>query len=133
MARFVEKVDQALESANKLLGEQNRAVFAESLGNPSLVVLDIAGAPLTAAAGRGVQCRLMADAVGSRTGLERLTPQLRSAGVEVVPMLPVGFWRHNAARFDLRRAGGQLSVGEPGRCRTQAGGVQDDGFAAPCR
>jgi len=30
---LMEKVDQALESANKLLGDKNRAVFAESLDN----------------------------------------------------------------------------------------------------
>lgn len=59
-------------------------------------------AALSAAARRGVRCRLMADAVGSRPGLERLAAPLRSAGVEVTPMLPVGFFRHNAARFDLR-------------------------------
>ena len=57
---------------------------------------------LARAAKRGVRCRIMADAVGSRAGLARLGPQLRSEGVEVVPMLEVGFWRHNAARFDLR-------------------------------
>lgn len=57
---------------------------------------------LTRAARRGVQCRLMLDAVGSRAGLEKLGPQLREAGVEVVAMLAVGFFRHNAARFDLR-------------------------------
>jgi cardiolipin synthase len=61
----------------------------------------IAGA-LARAAKRGVRCRLMADAVGSRSGLARLGPTLRSEGVEVVPMLQVGFFRHNAARFDLR-------------------------------
>jgi cardiolipin synthase len=57
---------------------------------------------LIAAAKRGVQCRLMADAVGSRVGLAQLGPELRAAGVEVTTMLPVGFFRHNAARFDLR-------------------------------
>jgi len=57
---------------------------------------------LSRAASRGVICRLMADAVGSRAGLARLGPQLRRDGVEVVIMLPVGFFRHNAARFDLR-------------------------------
>jgi len=57
---------------------------------------------LARAAQRGVHTRLMADAVGSHAGLNRLAPQLRSDGVEVVPMLPVGFFRHNAARFDLR-------------------------------
>ena len=54
------------------------------------------------AARRGVQCRLMADAVGSGDGLRRLSHRLRDSGVEIVTLLPVGFWRHNAARFDLR-------------------------------
>ncbi len=57
---------------------------------------------LTRAAQRGEQCRLMLDAVGSRPGLEKLGPQLRRDGVEVIAMLAVGFFRHNAARFDLR-------------------------------
>jgi cardiolipin synthase len=57
---------------------------------------------LATAARRGVQCRVMVDAVGSRAGLERLGAQLRRDGVEVIAMLPVGFFRHNAARFDLR-------------------------------
>ena len=59
-------------------------------------------AALTRATRRGVQCRVMADAVGSRPGLEKLGPPLRREGVEVISMLAVGFWRHNAARFDLR-------------------------------
>ena len=57
---------------------------------------------LSRAAERGVICRLMADAVGSRAGLAHLGPQLQRDGVEVLHMLPVGFFRHNAARFDLR-------------------------------
>ena len=51
---------------------------------------------------RGVTCRLMVDAVGSRAGLAVLGEELRSAGIEVVKLLPVGIFRHNAARFDLR-------------------------------
>ena len=51
---------------------------------------------------RGVTCLLMADAVGSKAGLAALGAELRGAGIEVVTMLPVGIFRHNAARFDLR-------------------------------
>lgn len=51
---------------------------------------------------RGVHTRVMLDAVGSHGGLVQLAPRLRNEGVEVVAMLPVGFFRHNAARFDLR-------------------------------
>ncbi len=51
---------------------------------------------------RGVKCLLMADAVGSRAGLAALGPELRDAGIEVVKLLPVRIFRHNATRFDLR-------------------------------
>jgi cardiolipin synthase len=57
---------------------------------------------LKRAAQRGVDCRVLLDAVGSRITLERLGPELRAAGVEVRSMLPVGLFRRNAARFDLR-------------------------------
>jgi len=54
------------------------------------------------AAKRGVKCRVLMDAVGSKRGLKRLGPRLRADGVEVNAMLPVGLFRSNAARFDLR-------------------------------
>jgi cardiolipin synthase len=57
---------------------------------------------LRRAARRGVDCRVLLDAVGSRLALERLGREMRSAGVEVRSMLPVGLFRQNAARFDLR-------------------------------
>ncbi|HZQ47346.1 MAG TPA: cardiolipin synthase [Verrucomicrobiae bacterium] len=57
---------------------------------------------LARAVKRGVQCRVMMDAVGSKPALSRLAPQMRIDGIEVQSMLPVGFFRHNAARFDLR-------------------------------
>jgi cardiolipin synthase A/B len=61
----------------------------------------MAGA-LQRAAARGVTCRVLMDAVGSNQGLKRLAPALRKSGVEVREMLPVGLFRRNAARFDLR-------------------------------
>lgn len=54
------------------------------------------------AAKRGVRCRILMDAVGSKRGLARLAPVLRGNGIEVNAMLPVGLFRRNAARFDLR-------------------------------
>ena len=57
---------------------------------------------LARAAQRGVQCRVLMDAVGSKRGLRRLGSRLPGQGVEVRPMMPVGFFRRNAARFDLR-------------------------------
>ena len=60
------------------------------------------GEALERAAARGVTCRVLMDAVGSRQGVKKLAPKLRSSGVEVLEMLPVGLFRRNAARFDLR-------------------------------
>jgi cardiolipin synthase len=57
---------------------------------------------LLAAAARGVECRILMDAAGSRRGLRRLAPTLRAAGIEVRGVLPVGLFRRNVARFDLR-------------------------------
>src|SRR5262245_37979714 len=59
-------------------------------------------AAIAAAARRGVTCRVLADAVGSKRGLAHLGPGLREAGVEVIPLLPVGLFRRGTARFDLR-------------------------------
>ena len=57
---------------------------------------------LTRAAGRGVKCRVLLDAVGSKSALRKLATQMRAKGIEVTPLLPVGLFRRNAARFDLR-------------------------------
>jgi cardiolipin synthase len=57
---------------------------------------------LTRATKRGVKCRVLMDAVGSKQALRRLAPKMRADGIEVIEMLPVGFFRRNAARFDLR-------------------------------
>ncbi len=57
---------------------------------------------LIQAAGRGVKCRVLMDAVGSKHALHDLAPELRNRGVEMTPLLPVGLFRRNAARFDLR-------------------------------
>ncbi|HEV8409775.1 MAG TPA: cardiolipin synthase [Gemmatimonadaceae bacterium] len=54
------------------------------------------------AAGRGVQCRLLLDAVGAKDGLGRLATRLRAAGVDVRAALPVGVFLRTTGRFDLR-------------------------------
>ncbi|MEA3145776.1 MAG: cardiolipin synthase [Verrucomicrobiota bacterium] len=59
-------------------------------------------AALERAASRGVTCRVLMDAVGSRQGVRNLAPRLRKSGVEVLGMLPVSLFRKNATRFDLR-------------------------------
>ena len=57
---------------------------------------------LARAVKRDVRCRVMMDAVGSKRALARLAPVMRKDGIEVLEMLRVGFFRRNAARFDLR-------------------------------
>jgi cardiolipin synthase len=57
---------------------------------------------LVRAARRGVECRVLMDAVGSKHGLRRLGPRLRKSGVEVLALMPAGLFRRSAARFDLR-------------------------------
>lgn len=57
---------------------------------------------LIRAARRGVACRLLVDAVGSRHMLRRLAPQLRQKGVDVRAALPVRLYRIPFARIDLR-------------------------------
>ena len=55
------------------------------------------------AAGRGVSCRVLVDALGARPWWKGMQPQrLRDAGVEVRPALPVGFFRTFVGRTDLR-------------------------------
>jgi cardiolipin synthase A/B len=51
---------------------------------------------------RGVVCRVLLDAVGSRVALKQFGPELREAGAEVRSMLPVGLFRRKGERFDLR-------------------------------
>lgn len=58
---------------------------------------------LIEAVDRGVTCRLLADAVGSKVFFRGALPKrLKRGGVEVVPLLPVGPLRTLAARMDLR-------------------------------
>lgn len=51
---------------------------------------------------RGVQCRLLVDAIGSRAARRRLLPELRRAKVEAFEMLPVGLFAKRLARLDVR-------------------------------
>ncbi len=57
---------------------------------------------LARAAQRGVACRVLADAVGSRQFFRHLAPWLRERGVQVFPMLPANLWRLPFKRLDLR-------------------------------
>jgi cardiolipin synthase len=67
---------------------------------------DHATAPVVEALGRaakrGVRCRVLADAIGSRAGLRTLRPKLTALGVAVHEMLPVSLLPWRKARVDLR-------------------------------
>ncbi|MEN1944093.1 cardiolipin synthase [Luteimonas sp. MJ293] len=57
---------------------------------------------LIRAAARGVQCRLLLDAIGAKQGLRAYAHRLRTAGVEVHDMLPGGLRWRRSGRMDLR-------------------------------
>jgi cardiolipin synthase len=58
---------------------------------------------LIRAAKRGVTCRVLVDAMGSRAFLKsELVRRLRAAGAHVKDALPGGLWRLSLVRFDLR-------------------------------
>jgi len=61
-------------------------------------------AALKRAARRGVTCRVLLDAAGSRSMFKRRGPAqaMREAGVQVIPALPVALLRRKLARLDLR-------------------------------
>jgi cardiolipin synthase len=59
-------------------------------------------AALAQAVRRGVECRVLIDAIGSRPWLSKVREALTGAGVEVHIVLPLGFLRRRAVRADLR-------------------------------
>jgi cardiolipin synthase len=71
-----------------------------------LFAVDTATVPVIAALGRaverGVACRVLVDALGSRSTLPILIPKLTALGVDTREMLPVGLFRLKRARLDLR-------------------------------
>ena len=59
-------------------------------------------AALERAVARGVICRVLVDAFGSKRYLKRLMPRLKAAGVDACEVLPVGLFSPKSARIDLR-------------------------------
>ncbi|CAM5767712.1 cardiolipin synthase A [Labrys miyagiensis] len=51
---------------------------------------------------RGVTCRVLVDALGSRPWVREVRAKLMDYGVEVHPILPITFFRRKSARADLR-------------------------------
>jgi cardiolipin synthase A/B len=60
------------------------------------------GEALIRARQRGVECRLLADAVGARSLFGSLARRLTQHGVEVLPSLPANLIRRGLARLDMR-------------------------------
>jgi cardiolipin synthase len=91
VARLVEDIDRAKHHAHLLFyivaDDRTTAPVIEALGR---------------AAARGVRCRVLADAIGSRPALRTLRPKLAALGVEVHAMLPVRLLPWRMARLDLR-------------------------------
>jgi cardiolipin synthase A/B len=93
-ARLVADIDAATSYVHLLY----YMFVADSTGNR------VADA-LARAVGRGVKCRVLADAVASRTFFHHdcgLAPRLRAAGVEVTAALPVAVIQRRLPRMDLR-------------------------------
>lgn len=92
-------------SIDRLVDDINRATSSVHLVY-YIYYPDVTGRKVTnalkAAAGRGVECRLLLDAVGSRKALGKTAKELRKANVHVMDILPFGFFRKRTARFDLR-------------------------------
>jgi cardiolipin synthase len=57
---------------------------------------------LERAAARGVACRVVADAMGSRVFLRRIAPRLNRQGIRVVPAMPFSPLKGRLARLDVR-------------------------------
>src|SRR5262245_27336930 len=91
IARLVADIDQARDHVHLQF-----YIFADDRATAPVVEA------LGRAAARGVRCRVLADAIGSRPGLRTLRPKLTALGVEVREMLPVRLWPWKKARLDLR-------------------------------
>src|SRR6516225_526198 len=91
IARLVQDIDQATDHVHLEF-----YIFAD----------DHATAPVIAALGRaaqrGVRCRVLADAIGSRSALRTLRPKLMALGVAIHEMLPISLLPWKKARVDLR-------------------------------
>src|SRR5262245_33075144 len=91
IARLVADIDQARDHVHLLF-----YIFADD--RATAPVID----SLARAAARGVRCRVLADAIGSHSGLRTLRPKLTALGVEVHGMLPIRLVPWKKARLDLR-------------------------------
>jgi len=91
IARLVQDIDTATHHVHLLF-----YILADDAATAP--VIDALGR----AAARGVTCRVLADAIGSRPGLRTLTPRFQALGVTVRAMLPVSLLPWRKARLDMR-------------------------------
>ncbi|MBL8797372.1 MAG: cardiolipin synthase [Planctomycetia bacterium] len=91
IARLVADIDAAKQHVHLLF-----YIFADDGATAPVI------AALGRAAARGVRCRVLADAIGSRGPLRTLRPKFAALGVEVHGMLPVNLLPWRKARLDLR-------------------------------
>jgi cardiolipin synthase len=91
IARLVTDIDRAENHVHLLF-----YIFADDRATAPVIEA------LGRAAKRGVRCRVLADALGSRAGLRTLRPRLTAMGVAVHALLPVSLLPWRKARLDLR-------------------------------
>jgi cardiolipin synthase len=91
IARLVTDIDRAVHHVHLQF-----YIFADD--RVTAPVIDALGR----AAKRGVRCRVLADAFGSRPALRTLVPRLTALGVAIHAMLPVSLFPWKMARLDLR-------------------------------
>lgn len=91
IAAIVQDIDRATNHVHLLF-----YIFADD--DVSAAVIEALGRAVK----RGVACRVLADAIGSRIGLRTLRPKLTAMGVAVHAMLPVSLLPWRKARLDLR-------------------------------
>ena len=91
LARLVADIDAASERVHLLY----YLMFEDAVGESICQALE-------RAAGRGVRCRLLLDAVGAKRGIRAYARRLRANGVDVHVLLPGGLRWRRSGRMDLR-------------------------------
>jgi len=91
IARLVADIDRAENHVHLLF-----YIFADD--DATAPVIEALGR----AAGRGVACRVLVDAIGSRPGMRTLRPKLMAYGIRIEQMLPLSLLPWRKARVDLR-------------------------------
>ena len=91
IARLLADIDGASERVHLLY----YLMFDDAVGEAICSALERATA-------RGVQCRLLLDAVGAKRGIRAYARRLRASGVEMRVLLPRGLPWRRSGRMDLR-------------------------------